>query len=92
MDELTQCHAIVLNKRLMIKVSWMAVCLGRAWARSGARAMGLRYRRFDKAHPNGTGLEGKVGKGLAATAAPFFPVLSSLLRCVWQLPYYSAPV
>lgn len=46
MDELTQCHAIVLNKRLMIKVSWMAVCLGRAWARSGVRAMGTAVQKI----------------------------------------------
>ena len=73
MDELTQCHAIVLNKRLMIKVSWMAVCLGRAWARSGARAMGTAVQKIWQSPPkwDRTGREG--GEGSGCCCCPILP-------------------
>lgn len=90
MDELTLCHAIVLIKRLMIKLSWMAVCLGRAWARSGARAMVPRCRRgFDKAHPNGTGQES--GEGSGCCCRPILPCVEFPVEvCLAAAPLFSS--
>lgn len=46
MDELTQCHAIVLNKCLMIKLSRMAVLprkgLGQKWGQGHGTAVQKR--------------------------------------------------
>lgn len=71
MDELTQCHAIVLNKRLMIKVSWMAVCPeGLGQMGRGPWDCGTE----DLTKPTQMGrTEGKVGKGLAALRGPILP-------------------
>ena len=91
MDELTQCHAVVLSKCLMIKLSRMAVCSGGPGPEVGPGPWLPQCRRgFGKAHPNGTGSEGGGGSGCCC--CPILPCVEFPVEVCLQLLHYSAPV